>query len=149
MTKGFTLMEVLVTIIIIGILAAVAMPQYTKAVNKARITEMLVHINALQKGIDMYRTQFKGDTVEFLGGGTKLDVEVPVSTKCFQYSAQCSPTSCEINAYSVCSWAPDVFLTRTASGLTVTWTKKFCDVEDKNIANLLQNSGFTKDSCGG
>ncbi len=37
--KGFTLMEVLVTVIIVGVLAAVAYPVYSKSIAKARATE--------------------------------------------------------------------------------------------------------------
>ena len=49
---AFTLIELLVVVLIIGILAAVALPQYQKSVAKARAVEIISILNAGEKAMD-------------------------------------------------------------------------------------------------
>ena len=70
---GFTLIELLVVVLIIGILAAIAVPQYQKAVLKARASEALVQGKALLAAEQAYVLSNGAMTMDL----DALDVTLP------------------------------------------------------------------------
>lgn len=77
MKKAFTLIELLVVVLIIGILAAVALPQYQRAVLRTQFAEIELNLNALYQAQQRY----------YLANGSyatnlaDLDIEAP-ACKC-------------------------------------------------------------------
>ena len=69
MKQGFTLIELLVVVLIIGILSAIALPQYEKSVNKARGTEALIAAKTVADSANLFFLERSG----YLSACTRID----------------------------------------------------------------------------
>lgn len=108
MKKAFTLIELLVVVLIIGILSAIALPQYTKAVEKARVAEVLSNVKAIENSIDIYLMEnggYPSSSVWFKNMGTVTDLaggeweDTNFLTNHFDYSAFCYSEGCSGEIY--------------------------------------------------
>lgn len=80
--KGFTLVEILTVVLIIGVLSAIALPQYRKVVERARAAEAMAGLKTLYDsserlavdfGYDDYETLFNNPPTDEIGIG-RLDM---------------------------------------------------------------------------
>ncbi len=97
MKKGFTLIELLVVVLIIGILSAIALPQYQKAVKKSRVAEAKINLAALVHASDV---MLLSDPTYTGGDMSVLDVNVQDSAHWHYENNECLHE----NGHLGCSW---------------------------------------------
>ena len=108
--KGFTLIELLVVVLIIGILAAIAVPQYQKAVIRSRFATIKDMTEAIAQAQEIYylangnyATTLSSLDIEFPAGGTVNDSDNLISYSwgyCYlgaPKNVQCTLTDAEGN----------------------------------------------------
>jgi type IV pilus assembly protein PilE len=86
--KGFTLVEVMVTVAIIGIITAIALPQYRGYVMRARVTEAFSALGGLQPSLEQYWSNNR----TYVDFDKAADKRMPASTVNFSY-ALTNPTT--------------------------------------------------------
>jgi general secretion pathway protein G len=57
LSRGFTLVEILIVVIILGILAAIVIPQFTNASNDARNNSVASTLQTLRSQIELFKIQ--------------------------------------------------------------------------------------------
>lgn len=78
---GLSLMEVMVTLVIVAVIAGVAYPRYQKMITRSKQTEAKTVLQAIVMGQDLFKTTNQVYTSSL----EALDVEIPASAK-YTYS---------------------------------------------------------------
>jgi len=55
--KGFTLVEILIVVVILGILAAIVIPQFTQASTEAKLNSLCADLQTMRSQIELYKVQ--------------------------------------------------------------------------------------------
>jgi general secretion pathway protein G len=69
-SKGFTLVEILIVVVILGILAAIVIPQFTNASQEAQVGNVQTQLQTLRSQIELFRVRNNGNPPALVGAGT-------------------------------------------------------------------------------
>jgi len=86
--KGFTLIEMIVVVIIIGILSAIALPMYHKSVERSRISDAQITLKAIQEAQERYAYEHDA----YATTAAELDIDYADTSRFWQFSLNSGST---------------------------------------------------------
>ena len=90
---GFTLVEILIVVVILGILAAIVIPQFTQASTEARENSLKANLQTIRSQIELYKIQHNDDIP-----GTYTGVDFAAAMTGYTLSSGASCTQSTANA---------------------------------------------------
>lgn len=117
--KGFTLIELMIVIVIIGILAAVAIPNFVGMTDEARVARIQADLSTVGSAVEMYYAKngaYPGSLSDLVGNGEKdgylrKEPEPPVKNLSYVINSSTGEVTCAFKGVTYSS-----FGTQTAQG---------------------------------
>jgi len=108
MNKGFTLIEILVVVLIIGILASIAWPQYEKAVEHSRASQAFTMLKAL---VPAYKVYFEANS-DYPSKFEEIDATIPAD-----WTGKVKWHNSATDTFSNGEWSLQMYHSSTAAGM--------------------------------
>ncbi len=165
--SGFTLVELMVVVAIIGVLTSVAIPQYNKYVSRARQTEAKVNLGALltsEKAFVIENNSYTGCATSIAG------IQAPGGTAYYGIGFLLATAQAVVAAPNGCGAAGGISCDRTSypagalcaatTSNALTWAAGFpvasstaasniADISNANHGMLINRAAFTAGASGG
>ena len=91
--SGFTLLEIIIVIIIVGVLASLALPRFFSTVEYSRSTEALTAIATIRQSIERCYLQSQNGYADCTDFDTDLDIEDPQDSPGAHFTYLITPTA--------------------------------------------------------
>jgi type IV pilus assembly protein PilA len=124
--QGFTLIELMIVVAIIGILAAVAIPAFMKYIKKSKSTEAREHLKKIQEGATSYYLDRGNDR----GGLTPIAAQFPDPADKAATGAAGFDGSSGSGTHPCCAGGVDKCAPDASSWADPTWTALHFSVDD-------------------
>ena len=94
-SKGFTLVEILVVVVLLGILAAIVIPQFSNATQNARASMLADDLRIMRTQVMVFNAQHNSVSPGYPGGDP---TQAPTETDFVAHFTRASKTTCETAA---------------------------------------------------